>query len=366
MAPDESDDTAAVAPLFDAAFYLSEYPDVRDAGRDPLLHFCRNGWREGRRPNAAFDTSWYVLTYPDAAGTNPLVQYARKGERAGRRPSARFDPAGYRRLARLAKKQPALADFLARCAGAAPLPASFDAAWYLQAYSDVAVAGQNPFAHYVLHGAAEGRTPRPDATIIGPSDLFDPSYYLIGSPDVGEHGDDPLTHFCAYGWREGRRPNAYFDPAWYARAHLAGKPRPINPLTHYILHGEPDDLRPCAWFDTAWYRRTYRLSRAASPLLHYLRHRRSQRFSPNPRFDHEFYLQTYGDMIGPNRDPFAHFLVHGARRDLNPAADFDSAAYRARHMPPLDPMAARRASVEDENPLVHFFLNRPDDKRSRA
>jgi hypothetical protein len=352
------DDATLVALMFDAAFYLAEYPDVRPAGVDPLQHFCTYGWREGRRPNAAFDSAWYGATYPDAAGSNPLVHYARQGERAGNRASAAFDPAGYRRFVGIARRHSALADFVARCTGALPLPKSFDAAWYLQHYSDVAAAGLNPFAHYVVYGAAEGRTPRPDEAIIAPSELFDPSYYLIGAPDVGEHGDDPLIHFCLYGWREGRKPNPYFDPVWYRRTHLAGVPQPMNPLAHFVLHGEARDLPPCAWFDTGWYRRTYRLAAGASPLRHYLAHRRSQRFSPTPWFDHVFYLREHAERIGPNRDPFAHFLVHGAGQDLDPSPTFNAAAYRATHMPPPDAALAARRSVEEENPLLHFLLHR--------
>jgi hypothetical protein len=138
--------------------------------------------------------------------------------------------------------------------------------------------------------------------------------------------------------------------------HLAAVPRPINPLTHYVLAGEAAGLPPCAYFDTAWYRRTNRLPARVSPLLHYLRNRRSQRFSPTPQFDHLFYLRTYGERIGPNRDPFAHFLVHGARHDLDPSADFDSADYRKRHMLRGDPASPMPGSIEDDNPLVHFLL----------
>lgn len=35
---------------FDRKFYLSEYPDVRDAGIDPLVHFAAHGFDEGRMP----------------------------------------------------------------------------------------------------------------------------------------------------------------------------------------------------------------------------------------------------------------------------------------------------------------------------
>jgi glycosyltransferase involved in cell wall biosynthesis len=36
---------------FNEAFYRDEYPDVADANISPLVHYCRYGWREGRRPS---------------------------------------------------------------------------------------------------------------------------------------------------------------------------------------------------------------------------------------------------------------------------------------------------------------------------
>jgi hypothetical protein len=362
MTPDDTDDATVMADLFDPAFYLAEYPDVRAAGVDPAAHFRQYGWREGRNPNAAFDTSWYLRSHPEIepAGSNPLVHYARVGEPSGARPSARFDPGVYRRLVGIDPQAPALSHFLARAAAGLPPPPGFDARWYLQAYPDVALAEADPFAHYLLYGAAEGRTPGPDAAIIEASGLFDASYYLLGNPDVGEQGRDPLEHFCVFGWREGRRPNPYFDPSWYRQTYMRDLPLPMNPLTHYALHGEAADLKPCVYFETGWYRRVHRLADEISPLRHYLRHRRSQRVSPTPLFDHLFYLRTYAARIGPNRDPFAHFLVHGAREDLDPSADFSSAVYRARHMTASVAPRPGQALVEADNPLVHFLLRQGD------
>ena len=37
-------DAATAAPFFDAAFYLSAYPDVAAGGGDPLLHYLDHGW----------------------------------------------------------------------------------------------------------------------------------------------------------------------------------------------------------------------------------------------------------------------------------------------------------------------------------
>ena len=67
--------------LFDAEWYLTEYPDVKSAGVDPLRHFAEMGWRENRNPNALFNTWWYREANPDvaAADVNPLLHYIRSG-----------------------------------------------------------------------------------------------------------------------------------------------------------------------------------------------------------------------------------------------------------------------------------------------
>src|SRR5690606_26678174 len=39
---------------FDAEYYLANNPDVARAHADPLLHFCRHGWKELRNPSPDF------------------------------------------------------------------------------------------------------------------------------------------------------------------------------------------------------------------------------------------------------------------------------------------------------------------------
>ncbi len=72
--------------LFDAAFYLDAYPDVRAGGVDPLQHYLVRGWHEGRNPSPGFDTRYYLDAYADAraSGLNPLVHHALYGVRFGR------------------------------------------------------------------------------------------------------------------------------------------------------------------------------------------------------------------------------------------------------------------------------------------
>jgi glycosyltransferase involved in cell wall biosynthesis len=81
-------------PLFDAQWYLTRYPDVRESTFDPYDHFVRYGAAEGRNPNAFFDTSWYLANNPDvrASGMNPLDHYLRHGAAEGRSPRGIIDP----------------------------------------------------------------------------------------------------------------------------------------------------------------------------------------------------------------------------------------------------------------------------------
>lgn len=74
--------------LFDADWYLKEYPDVKTNGMDPLVHFIRFGAKEKRNPSADFDSRWYLENYPDVAksGINPLAHYILYGREELRLP----------------------------------------------------------------------------------------------------------------------------------------------------------------------------------------------------------------------------------------------------------------------------------------
>ncbi len=70
--------------LFDAGFYLKTYRDVRLADQDPLWHFIKHGWKEGRNPSALFNTAAYLGSNLDVrnAQINPLVHYIKnRGEK---------------------------------------------------------------------------------------------------------------------------------------------------------------------------------------------------------------------------------------------------------------------------------------------
>ena len=123
---------------FDAEFYLLSYSDVAgeaaksgDSFAYARTHFDQYGWREGRDPNAVFETKAYLNAYADVAraNINPLTHYDQYGWKEGRDPSTGFDSSNY-----------------------------------LKVYADVAQAGLNPMQHFLQYGLNEGRSAFADGT----------------------------------------------------------------------------------------------------------------------------------------------------------------------------------------------------------
>jgi hypothetical protein len=78
----------------------------------------------------------------------------------------------------------------------------------LARYPDVRQARMNSLFHYVLHGAGEGRKPRP---------LFQPDYYLTVCATALD-GGNPLVHFVESEATECFSPHPLFDCKSYLRA----------------------------------------------------------------------------------------------------------------------------------------------------
>ncbi|MBQ2832688.1 glycosyltransferase [Methanobrevibacter sp.] len=71
--------------LFDPDLYLEMYPDVKNAGMDPYLHYATYGYKENyRRPFPNFSNSFYKNAYLDNSNSwNPLTHYILIGENNG-------------------------------------------------------------------------------------------------------------------------------------------------------------------------------------------------------------------------------------------------------------------------------------------
>ena len=70
--------------VFDREFYLTNNPDLRGAGVDPLDHYLVTGRYEKRRPSAFFDPVEYLEVNPDLqVDMEPFQHYALIGKKAG-------------------------------------------------------------------------------------------------------------------------------------------------------------------------------------------------------------------------------------------------------------------------------------------
>jgi hypothetical protein len=308
-----------------------------------------------------FDPGWYNLRNPDVVrvGIDPWAHYVRYGEVEGRYPSRWFNPLWYRAAYHIPAGQLALEHFLAHRTTGRFLPCA--ALWLvprLAPWRDDIAAGADPFDHYLRDMEVPEHEFLPDLTVIQPSGLFDAMYYRINQVDRYESELDPALHYCRFGWWRASRPNTAFDPAWYAETNAASVRLGINPLTHYVLEGEPANRRPVPWFDPGWYRTQYAVPADQLGLAHYLRERHTGTVSPNPLFDVAWYIARQGASIPPGVDPFSHYLLSGALRDIDPSPRFDARAWRHRHMAPVTAEGQSEMPVEARNPLVHYLRGR--------
>ena len=168
---------------FDDAWYAETYLNG-DRLTDALSHFLRTGASQGHSPGPDFSTRAYLADYPDvrAAGTNALLHYLRFGQPEGRR--IRGEQGHHRAAHREAFGDKALAR----------LQDAFDAAFYLETNPDLPQP-IDPFQHFMDVGWQQRRDPAP---------WFSVERYLQTQRDVAETGANPFAHFLLTGCREGR------------------------------------------------------------------------------------------------------------------------------------------------------------------
>ena len=104
----------------------------------------------------------------------------------------------------------------------------FEAAWYIDVYSDVAEAGVNPLVHYLEIGGPEGRFPNP---------FFDGNWYQQQDEHLLQTRGNPLTHYVTVGAAQGRRPSPHFDPTSYPMQIPATTGLEMDQLSHFIVYG---------------------------------------------------------------------------------------------------------------------------------
>jgi GT2 family glycosyltransferase/glycosyltransferase involved in cell wall biosynthesis len=167
--------------LFDAEYYRYDNLDIVVAGVDPLDHYARQGWREGRRPSAEFNSPVYLKANPDiaAAGIDPLLHWIRVGRTEGRR----LPPCYLNRADRPAALKKLRASGL------------FDDMFYLHQCPLVRDSNLDPLLHYVISGYKSFLEPSPEISMRS---------YIAAWPDAREIDYNPLLHFIDRDRAEGR------------------------------------------------------------------------------------------------------------------------------------------------------------------
>jgi len=300
-----------LAPLFSAHWYVTRYEDVAAAGLNPLSHYAKLGWREGRQPHPLFDAAWYLEQNDDVrgAGVDPLRHYLDSGWREGRRPHILFDPERYQ----------------AR-------------------YGIGAKTGQNPLVHYLTEGWRDGHDPHI---------LFKTTWYLCTNPDVAAADIEPLSHYLTDGWKDGRRPHPAFDPAWYLETHRdVGRLRP-EPLVHYLKHGWQEGRAPIATLQERRRKRDSNsnlnvLENGRTALERYVTTPRYLRTGEPAMFDPVYYRTLYDD-LGDRSDAelYRHFITRGFAEGRIGKA-IRPARVGPQHPPSPSTRARPRTPVKDE------------------
>ncbi|MDD2643221.1 MAG: glycosyltransferase family 2 protein [Methanobacteriaceae archaeon] len=73
--------------LFNEEFYIEKYPNIKNSGINPLLHYLFYGYKEHKIPALNFDSNIYLDKYPSVKqlNINPLVHYVMYGKKEGKK-----------------------------------------------------------------------------------------------------------------------------------------------------------------------------------------------------------------------------------------------------------------------------------------
>jgi glycosyltransferase involved in cell wall biosynthesis len=299
---------ALTRPHFDAELYAEEYRDLSGDPAALLRHFCERGWKEGRNPNAGFDTASYLLMHRDVAehGVNPFVHYLMNGRGEGRVTIPAFMPRAAAQ--RVLGTDPGDWVTLLR-----PL---VDEAFY--AASVQADGSFDPVAHFAYRGWLEDRDPNPD---------FNTRAALAARPDLREERLNPLLHALMqpdttvkpttkpapqHAPQPGRVTSTRFpDQDWQSAAALLVSAQP--PPAPTPAYQDQVEQVVAKHLDATFYLAMYAdvQQHGADPVTHYCQSGWTEGRDPADWFDTAYYLGANPDVAGHGMNPFWHYLVAG-------------------------------------------------------
>ncbi|MGA8610235.1 MAG: hypothetical protein WB760_00680 [Xanthobacteraceae bacterium] len=325
---------------FDLEYYAAEYPDITLDPSQLLGHFCEIGWREGRNPNAFFDTVSYLLHNADVARSNinPYYHYLKHGLIEGRIVSSSISPSIRSRLL--------FGDSI--CNWVERLRGYIDEDFYRQQLEDADDAGLDLAAHFAYRGWREGKSPHPD---------FDVSAWIEAHPGAAQFAVNPLLvqleadagNFDLSLIRDGDAsiplPNAVETslspdltdllapvPGEIIEFTDDDEFLPIDPNETPDLKDDPDS--------------SDQVSSSATDAINAKGNDDDQLNLVRSGFDSAFYTACYPDVAQARVDPLIHFFHTGWREGRNPSLEFDTKYYLAVNED------VRNAGL---NPLLHYL-----------
>ena len=264
---------AAIRPYVDREYYLSNNADVRAAGVDPAAHYLKYGWREGRNPNANFDTNLYIGRHMAPMGKFycPLVHYVEDGEKlqlittkAGLHGtlSEEREPGVFSLVERFFTVPVLAHPILASVENRKILILMFSPSYYRARKGIENLSNNEAFARYLMFDLESGLEPGP---------LFVNEYYtrIAKAKGYDLSSKPPFLHWLEYGLPNRISPNPLYSDEEYIELNpdlLMPIPYPKWAFLHLLEHGLPEGRRISRHFGLPAYA-TRVLNENSQPLL---------------------------------------------------------------------------------------------------
>jgi glycosyltransferase involved in cell wall biosynthesis len=302
-------------PLFNCAHYLKQI-NGKIKKQTPLEHFLDTGWKMGLSPTPFFNFDFYYKAFPDVkeAGTNPMVHYLMHGEIEGRLPYGKFNIQLHQKPRDLNHWNPLSIFLRSRLS-------FFVMSKHEQLdFQNIAIAP--------IHEVFSEPTNNTDETSALKANyyrLFDGEYYSEVNPKAKGH---PLNHYRETGYKSGLFPNLFFDPTYYAKKYLDGSLE-SDPFLHFMEAADYNNPHPL--FDTAYY-----MEKLASADIHtsknnlfdyFLTQGWKKEVYPTPHFDAQYYVKNFEESEIPEGNLLLHYLAVGENQNIAPSEKFSPLKY---------------------------------------
>lgn len=283
--------------LFDAEWYLNNYGDKFDHVKlSPEHHYLSLGYKLSFDPSAEFSTHLYLDKYPDVreSGINPLVHYLTHGVKENRKLfSTRSFAKHISSLSpRVSLEQQEKLSALVHSFGA------FQASWYSSTYFDSSLDEEECLAHFLKDGYRKGFDPSP---------AFSCARYCAKYPDILGSNVNPYIHYLESGRFEGRELEKSKD---YDNSDLKSLLNSLE-LTEKLSNLNLV-LRDSEWFNTEWFADKYQLTHLSSSHLRkfYLLFGETLSIDPHPLFSTELNRKSFAKLMNGLVHPI-ELLLYG-------------------------------------------------------